>query len=81
MKSFKRKNPVKNKTRSPLGLYLAFSSIFLKMIVAVGLGVWAGVSLDRFFEVDRRFFSVGCALIGVVVAIYIAYHSSKKLLG
>jgi F0F1-type ATP synthase assembly protein I len=67
----KQERKSQNKNRQSYNSYLKYSNIALQMGAIIGLGVWGGIQLDRYFELVTPVFTLVLSLLSVFVALYI----------
>ncbi|MFO7867949.1 MAG: AtpZ/AtpI family protein [Bacteroidales bacterium] len=68
----KHKNLIKKKNKKILFSAVKYTNIAFQMIVIIGLGTYAGIKLDDFFETENQVFTIIISLFAVFAAIYIA---------
>ncbi len=64
-------NPPKNqkKKQSPTD-YAKYSTMAFQMATTIGIGVWGGRSLDKYFQTKFPVFTLVLSLLGVAGAMY-----------
>jgi F0F1-type ATP synthase assembly protein I len=60
-----------NKNRQQFNSYLKYSNIALQMGAIIGLGVWGGIQLDRYFNLVTPIFTLVLSLSSVFIALYL----------
>jgi ATP synthase protein I len=72
-------DPLKNSPKKPLNNYIRYSSMGLQMGMSIFCMAWAGVKLDRYFELTFPAFTLVLTLASVVgVMYYFIKQVSKK---
>lgn len=49
---------------------LRFSSLGFQMAITIGLGAWLGTWLDEKYQTDDPYYSIGCILFAIAIALY-----------
>ena len=65
------KEDEKDKTRKGTQNYMKYSGMAIQMGVIILVGTYAGTWLDRRFQTDTPWFTVGLALLSIFAALYI----------
>jgi F0F1-type ATP synthase assembly protein I len=68
----KKKNKNKNKDGNPLKSYARYSGMAFQMLATIALGAWGGTKLDEHFQTEMPWFTLGLAILSVILAIYMA---------
>jgi len=63
-------NPKRPKPNSKSAKILLFTGLAFEMAAIIGIGVWAGVRLDRRFGTRIPWFTVGLSVAAVALALY-----------
>ncbi len=58
--------------------YMRYMGAGTQMLVTIGLGVFIGNWLDVHFQTKTPWFSVGCSLVFIFIAIYLLIRSIPK---
>ncbi len=58
--------------------FVKYSNIPFQMMAVIGLGLWAGISLDKWAELDFPIFTFCFAIFSVVIAVYVAIKDFIK---
>ncbi|MFL5730939.1 MAG: AtpZ/AtpI family protein [Cytophagaceae bacterium] len=58
--------------------FLRYSGIAFQMIATILLGCWAGMALDKHFEVKSHMFTVVLMLLSVVASMYVVIRGLMK---
>lgn len=66
----------KNKER--LNSYAKYSGLVFQMIVVIGIGVFGGIKLDEWLQLDFPIFTIVLSFIAVILAIYYAVKDFIK---
>lgn len=64
--------------RQQYNTYLKFSGIAIQMGVIIGLGSWAGHSLDEKFNTSKPYYTLVLALTSIAVALYLIIKEVVK---
>ena len=70
MSEEKPKKPFKSGLRSSRE-FIKYSNIAIRMIVIILVGVYAGIKLDEYFQLNTAIFTLILSLLSVVVAMYV----------
>ena len=74
-------NKPKKSLRNSLGNsreFLKYTNVAFRMIVIILGGVFAGVKLDAYFEMERSIFTMILAILSVSVSMYIIIKEMSK---
>lgn len=55
-----------------------WSGLAFQMLAAIGLGVWAGLWLDKKLEMKLPIFTIVLSLLGVLVSMFQVYRQAVK---
>ncbi|HRZ75793.1 MAG TPA: AtpZ/AtpI family protein [Bacteroidales bacterium] len=69
---------IPQKQRKPFDSYLRYSNLAFQMAAVIGLGVFAGVRLDRWLELSFPACTLVLSLLSVVASIYLAVRDFLK---
>ena len=64
--------------KKPLQDYAKYSALGLQMAVIIGLGVWGGTALDKYFQTKFPAFTLGLSLFSLAGAMYWAVKDFIK---
>ncbi|MCK9255991.1 MAG: AtpZ/AtpI family protein [Bacteroidales bacterium] len=68
-------NKENNKKEKPekenLNRFIKYSTLGFEMMAMIGLGTWAGVSLDKYFENSTPGFTIGLSLFSIFASLYL----------
>ena len=70
----KKKQPLTDQTR----VYGKYATMAFQMAATIGLGVWGGTTLDKYFHTKFPGFTVGLSLLSVFGAMYWAIKDLLK---
>ena len=73
----KTKN-TRKQTQSQLNAYLKYTGLAFQMLAAIGLAVWAGLSLDGYLELKFPIFLVIFILMAVVASLVLIIKGLPK---
>ncbi|OFX59014.1 MAG: hypothetical protein A2066_00030 [Bacteroidetes bacterium GWB2_41_8] len=65
------------KPKKQIDDFIRYSSLAFEMIVIMGIGVWIGVKIDEWLELDFPAFTLALMILSVAGAIY---HAIRKFL-
>lgn len=68
------KNP-KKQINNSLNSYTRFSSIAIQMFVIIGIGTFAGIKLDEYFQNKNDLFTITLSLLSVILSILYVVRS------
>jgi hypothetical protein len=71
-KSKKQLNPSKSNS------ILRYSSMGLQMAAIMLLGAWAGIQLDKHFEIKNNIFTATLTILAVIIALYLTIKDLLK---
>jgi hypothetical protein len=60
------------------GDYMRYASMGTQMLITIGLGVFAGVKLDKWVHLKFPVFTVVLSLVSVILAMYLAVKDLLK---
>lgn len=67
-----------NEKRPPSNTYMKYMGMAFQMGITIAVGVLLGKYLDRYFQTDRPYFSMLCAIIFTAAAVYLAIKDFLK---
>ena len=70
---------VAKKEKKPLNKYLLLTGIAFQMGITIYAAVYIGKKLDLKYPNDKKWFTLGMTLVGLVVAMYAVVVQSKKI--
>ena len=62
-----------------LSKYARFSSIVIQMGVIISFFTWLGVYLDREYNSETGWWTIGLSLFGIVISLYIVINNVMKI--
>ena len=65
------------KPKKQIDDFIRYSSLAFEMIVIMGIGVWIGIKIDKWLELDFPAFTLALMILSVAGAIY---HAIRKFL-
>lgn len=60
-----------SKKQKPYNAYLKFSGIAIQMGAIIGLGSWAGHTLDVKYNTQKPYYTLILALLSIAIALYL----------
>jgi len=69
----------KKKAKTKLKSYAKYSGLGFQMVAIILLGVFGGVKLDEYINIEFPVFTVVLALLSVMIAIYFAVKDFIKM--
>jgi hypothetical protein len=65
--------PLKHqKQKKQVDDFIRYSGLAFEMIAIMGIGVWAGVKIDQWLDLDFPAFTLGLMILSVIGAVYYA---------
>lgn len=68
-----------NNRGSPLRKWAALSGIGLQMGATIFVCAWGGKKLDRYFGMEKSWFTIGLVLFGVFASLFVLMRQLKHL--
>jgi len=65
------------KPKKQIDDFIRYSSLAIEMVVIMGVGVWIGMKIDKWLELDFPAFTLALMILSVAGAIY---HAIRKFL-
>ena len=66
-------------SRNKPNKFLVFSGMTVQMGATIGIGVWCGQLLDEEYKLEKPYWTIALALLGVFVSLYLMIKQAKKL--
>ena len=54
----------------PINVYLKYSSMAFQMAATIGIFAFAGYEIDKHYQIERQWCTIGLSVIGVGIALF-----------
>lgn len=74
-----KKNNKPSRKPTPLNNLARLSGIGIQMGIIIALGSYGGKKLDEYYQLEKKWFTIGLTLLAVAAALYLTIKQINKL--